>query len=114
MGAKLHASQLATPLSARGSSRLPPRVPLQERVVQDVGEEGVCEDVSSPEAARARTSAVTLNYKEIQTPASLGVRTPVRPGALGTPVTLRRNPSVPLHRAVLLSSGVCAHVHVRM
>ncbi len=113
-------SNFATPFFARGggTARAPVRVPLQDRTpVQGTavatGEEG--EDVSSPEAARARTSAVSLNYKDIQTPTS-GVRWG---GGARTPATVlaqrQRNPSIPLHRAVLLSTGllfVCLFVVV--
>ena len=97
MGTSLHkSSNFATPSAARSGSRVPIRAPLrdrvvQDKVVQDVGKE-IGQDVASPEAARARANAV-------QTPANLSIRTPA------SVLSRRRNPSIPLHRAVLLSTG---------
>ena len=69
------------PLAAAPSSASPP---LRE-------EERQMDDVSSPEAARARCQAVRLDYGGIRNPAILGLREKVL--------------SVPLQRSVLFSKG---------
>ena len=79
--------------------RKPPQTPLvTTTAMANPGVENVAKDVSSPAAAKARTSMVNSSFvANIKTPVSL----------------FQKTPQIPLQKAVLLSAGECMRERLR-
>ena len=75
------------------------KTPMARPPLPSTGAENIGEDVSSPAAAKARTTLVNSSFiADIKTPASI----------------FRKTPQISLQKAVLLSTGVCVCVCVCM
>ena len=93
--APLKVKMAVSPLVARHTPiqvRKPPQTPLATAVAAaNTGVENVADDVSSPAAAKARTTMVNSSFvANIKTPVSL----------------FQKTPHIPLQKAVLLSAGM--------